>query len=59
MQAATRRDCQGRLVELRYFGGLTTEETAGVMNLSVGTIEREWRFIKAWLQTELADSPDA
>jgi RNA polymerase sigma factor (TIGR02999 family) len=45
---------KGRIVELRYFVGLTTEETARVLDLSVGTIEREWRFIKSWLQVELA-----
>ena len=46
---------KGRIVELRYFGGLTNEETARVLELSVGTIEREWRFIKAWLETELGE----
>ena len=46
---------KGRIVNLRYFAGLTTRETARVLGLSVGTIEREWRFIKAWLQVELAD----
>ena len=45
---------KGRIVDLRYFAGLTAKETAEVMGLSLGTIEREWRFIKAWLQTELA-----
>ena len=46
---------QGQIVNLRYFAGLTLEETASVVGLSVKTIEKEWRFIKAWLQTELAD----
>ncbi len=45
---------KGRIVNLRYFAGLTAKETAGVLGLSVGTIEREWRFIKTWLQVELA-----
>jgi RNA polymerase sigma factor (TIGR02999 family) len=45
---------KGRIVNLRYFAGLTTRETADVLGLSVGTIEREWRFIKTWLQVELA-----
>jgi RNA polymerase sigma factor (TIGR02999 family) len=44
---------KGRIVELRYFAGLTVEETAQVLELSVGTIEREWRFIRAWLREEL------
>jgi RNA polymerase sigma factor (TIGR02999 family) len=45
---------KGRIVELRYFAGLTVEETADAMGLSIGTVEREWRFVKAWLQEELA-----
>jgi RNA polymerase sigma-70 factor, ECF subfamily len=45
---------QGRIVELRFFGGLTTEETAAVMKVSTGTIKREWAVAKAWLYRELA-----
>ena len=45
---------KGQIVNLRYFAGLTTAETAEALGLSVGTIEREWRFIKTWLRTELA-----
>ena len=45
---------QGRVVELRYFGGLTIEETAAVMNVSAGTVKREWAVAKAWLYRELA-----
>ena len=37
---------KGRIVNLRYFAGLTTEETARALDLSVGTVEREWRFIR-------------
>lgn len=48
---------KGKIVNLRYFSGLTVKETATALNLSVGTIEREWRFIKAWLQVELGESP--
>ena len=44
---------KGRIVELRYFAGLTNEETAQALGVSVGTVERDWRFIKTWLQTEL------
>jgi RNA polymerase sigma-70 factor (ECF subfamily) len=44
---------QGRIVELRFFGGLTIEETAEVMDVSHATIEREWRVAKAWLKREL------
>jgi RNA polymerase sigma factor (TIGR02999 family) len=44
---------QSQLVELRFFGGLTIEETAEVMKVSPGTISREWTFAKAWLQREM------
>ena len=44
---------KGRIVNLRYFAGFTAEETAEVFGLSLGTIEREWRFIKAWLRDAL------
>ena len=44
---------KGRIVNLRYFAGLTTRETAEVLGVSVATIEREWRFIKTLLQVEL------
>jgi RNA polymerase sigma factor (TIGR02999 family) len=44
---------QARLVELRYFGGLTIEETAKVLNLSPGTVKREWTSARAWLFKEL------
>lgn len=42
-----------RIVELRFFGGLTLEETAGVMNVSLSTINKDWRRIRAWLLREL------
>jgi len=41
------------IVNLRYFAGFTAEETAQALGLSLGTIEREWRFIKVWLREEL------
>lgn len=40
---------QGRVVELRYFGGLTIEETAEVMGISPATVKREWGTAKLWL----------
>ena len=43
-----------QVVELRFFGGLTIEETAKVMNLSHATTERYWSFARAWLRRELA-----
>ena len=42
-----------RLIELRFFAGLTIEETAGVMGVSTPTIERRWRVARMWLQNEL------
>jgi RNA polymerase sigma factor (TIGR02999 family) len=43
---------QSRLVELRFFGGLTIEETAEVMQVSHATVEREWKIARAWLKRE-------
>jgi RNA polymerase sigma factor (TIGR02999 family) len=48
---------KGQIVNLRFFAGLTTRETADVLELSVATVEREWRFIKTLLQVELRDAP--
>ena len=45
---------QGRVVELRFFGGMTIEETAEVLGLSSATIKREWSVARAWLYRELA-----
>ncbi len=45
---------QSRVVELRYFGGLTEEETAEVMKISLRTVKREWSTARAWLYAELA-----
>jgi RNA polymerase sigma-70 factor (ECF subfamily) len=44
---------KGRIVELHFFGGLTVEETAQTLGVSVATIGRELRFAKAWLSREL------
>lgn len=44
---------QSRVVELRFFGGLTIEETAEAMSLSPATVKREWTSAKAWLYHEL------
>lgn len=44
---------RSRIVELRFFGGLTIDETAQVMGISTPTVERGWRAARAWLQTEL------
>jgi len=47
---------QSRIVELRFFGGLTIEEAAEVMQVSHSTVEREWKIAKAWLKRELTKS---
>jgi len=44
---------QGRIVELRFFGGLTVEETAAVLGISPKTVKREWSMAKAWLHGDL------
>jgi RNA polymerase sigma factor (TIGR02999 family) len=46
---------QARIVELRFFAGLTVEETAHLLNRSPRTIKREWRLARAWLYRELRD----
>jgi RNA polymerase sigma factor (TIGR02999 family) len=49
---------QGRIVELRFFGGLTIEETAQVVGVSPATVKREWALARAWLHRELtAEAP--
>ena len=48
---------QGRIVELRYFGGLTLEETASVVGISLASVKREWAMARAWLRRELAGYP--
>ena len=50
---------KGRIVELRFFGGLTEEETAEVMGISLPTAQREWRAAKAWLRRMLTDIKDS
>jgi RNA polymerase sigma factor (TIGR02999 family) len=44
---------QARLVELRFFGGLTVEETANAMDMSPATVKRHWAVARAWLAREL------
>ena len=44
---------QARVVELRYFGGLTVEETAEAAGISTATVKREWRTARAWLRREI------
>jgi len=44
---------QSRVVELRFFGGLTIDEAAEVLGISPATVGREWTLAKAWLYAEL------
>jgi len=46
---------KAKVVELRFFGGLTVEEVAEVLNVSNITVLRDWKFAKAWLAREMAD----
>ena len=48
---------KSRVVELRYFGGLSLEETAEALDIAPRTVEREWRVARAWLHSQL--TPDA
>lgn len=45
----------GRVVELRFFGGLTVEETAGVLETSPVTVKRDWQYARAWLSRALSE----
>jgi RNA polymerase sigma-70 factor (ECF subfamily) len=49
---------KGRIVELRFFGGLSLEETAEVLGISSPTVQREWRAAKAWLRRILSEGKD-
>jgi RNA polymerase sigma-70 factor (ECF subfamily) len=48
---------KGRVVELRYFGGMSVEETAEVLQISPETVMRDWKMAKTWLFRELAAKP--
>ena len=58
---ATFDERKSRVIELRFFGGLTVEETASVLNVSPDTVMRDWRLARVWLQREMrvAGSGDA
>ena len=47
---------KSKVVELRFFGGLTVEATAAVLGISVETVMRDWKFAKSWLRRELRDN---
>lgn len=48
---------QGRIVELRFFGGLGIEEVAEVLGIAPITVKREWRIARAWFRRELTEAP--
>ena len=48
---------KSKVIELRYFGGFSVEETAQALNISVATVGREQRLAEAWLHRELARQP--
>ena len=57
LQALEKQDeRQARIVELRFFGGLTVEEIARVLAISPATVKRDWTLAKVWLQRELSDT---
>jgi RNA polymerase sigma factor (TIGR02999 family) len=49
-------DRKSRVVELRFFGGLSVEETAEVLKVSPETVHRDWKFAKAWLAREMGEA---
>jgi len=49
---------KSRVVEMRFFGGLSVEETAGVLKVSADTVMRDWRLAKAWLLREMTTKSD-
>jgi len=51
---AKEHERKSRVVELRFFGGLSVEETAEALNISQETVLRDWKFAKSWLMRELA-----
>jgi RNA polymerase sigma factor (TIGR02999 family) len=59
LQRLTQLDPEkGRLVELRYFGGLSIDEAAEVLEVSPATLKRHWNAARAWLRRELSPTPD-
>ena len=55
LKALTKVDGRkGQVVELRFFGGLTVEETAEVLKVSPETVRRDWKLAKVWLLRELS-----
>ena len=49
---------KSRVIEMRFFGGLTVEQTAEVLNVSPDTVMRDWRLGRAWLEREMSGRPN-
>ena len=49
---------KSQVIEMRFFGGLSVEETAEALHVSTQTVMRDWKLAKAWLRRELRDTPD-
>jgi len=47
-----------QVVELRFFGGLTIEETSRVLDISITTVKRKWTMAKAWLREEISSEEE-
>jgi RNA polymerase sigma factor (TIGR02999 family) len=56
---AVQDERKARVVELRFFGDLTVEETAAVLGVAADTVARDWRMARAWLRRELESAPPA
>jgi RNA polymerase sigma factor (TIGR02999 family) len=56
---AAQYERKAQVVELRFFGGLSVEETAEALNISQETVMRDWKFAKNWLMRELSRQPPA
>lgn len=54
-----RNERYGRIVECRFFAGMSIEETAAVLSISPTTVKRDWMVARAWLHRELSDEPNA
>ncbi len=50
---------QAKIVEMRFFAGLTIQEASDVLQVSTSSVERDWRYARAWLFRELGDQADA
>ena len=60
LEVLARMDARrAQVIELRFFGGLTVEETADVLNVSRQTVMRDWKLARAWLARELSDTKNA